>query len=75
MQKVISFCIAAVSASATKSGRLRSFSEEHALEAAMRVFWKRGYEGPNIIDLTHARGISKSSLYTIFGDKEALFRR
>ena len=41
----------------------------------MRVFWKQGYEGATISDLTAAMGINRSSLYTIFGDKEALFRR
>ncbi len=56
-------------------GRPRNFSEEVALEAAMRVFWEKGYEGANITDLTTAMGINRSSMYTIFGDKEALFYR
>ena len=56
-------------------GRPRNFSEEDALEAAMRVFWAKGYEGASISDLTTAMGINRSSMYTIFGDKEALFYR
>jgi AcrR family transcriptional regulator len=58
-----------------KMGRPRSFSEEEALESAMRVFWEKGYEGASMNDLTAAMGINRSSLYTIFGDKEALFGR
>lgn len=41
----------------------------------MRVFWEKGYEGARMNDLTSAMGINRSSLYTIFGDKEALFHR
>lgn len=41
----------------------------------MRVFWEKGYEGARMDDLTSAMGINRSSLYTIFGDKEALFHR
>jgi AcrR family transcriptional regulator len=56
-----------------RAGRRRSFDEGQALEAAMRVFWQKGYVGTSLSDLTEALGINKPSLYAAFGNKEQLF--
>lgn len=55
-------------------GRPRSFDKEAALDCAMEVFWRLGYEGASMADLTAAMGIASPSLYAAFGSKEALFR-
>ncbi|VWD64197.1 TetR/AcrR family transcriptional regulator [Burkholderia contaminans] len=55
-------------------GRPRSFDKEAALDRAMEVFWRLGYEGASMADLTAAMGIASPSLYAAFGSKEALFR-
>ncbi|WP_444885193.1 TetR/AcrR family transcriptional regulator [Microbulbifer sp. PSTR4-B] len=57
------------------AGRKLEFDKPSALDAAMRVFWKKGYVGTSLADLTGAMGINKPSLYSAFGNKEALFVR
>ena len=56
-------------------GRPRAFDAEDALERAMQVFWRKGYEGASLSDLTEAMGINRPSLYAAFGNKESLFRK
>ena len=56
-------------------GRPREFDIERALDRALEVFWRNGYEGASIASLTEAMGINPPSLYAAFGNKEGLFRR
>jgi AcrR family transcriptional regulator len=55
-------------------GRPREFDTEQALDKALDVFWRNGYDGTSISELTQAMGISPPSLYAAFGNKENLFR-
>jgi AcrR family transcriptional regulator len=54
-----------------KTGRPISFDRNAALEAAMLLFWERGYEGTSMADLAQAMSLSPSSIYAAFGDKHA----
>lgn len=56
-------------------GRHREFDVEKVLDAALRVFWRKGYEGASYADLTEAAGVERPALYAAFGNKEALFRK
>lgn len=56
-------------------GRPREFDLDDALDHAIDVFWRQGYEGTTLDDLTQAMRISRPSLYSAFGNKEATFKR
>lgn len=58
-----------------KAGRPREFDVNQAIERALGLFWRQGYEGTSMSDLTAALGITRPSLYAAFGNKEGLFRR
>lgn len=54
-------------------GRPRVFDMDEALDKALKIFWKRGYEGTSLAELIEELSINKPSLYAAFGNKEELF--
>jgi AcrR family transcriptional regulator len=65
----------AVKEAAVPRGRPREFDIDQALERATEVFWRQGYEGTSITDLTARMGINTPSLYAAFGNKRQLFNK
>ncbi|WP_407147781.1 TetR/AcrR family transcriptional regulator [Bradyrhizobium sp. ORS 86] len=55
-------------------GRPRAFDADAALDRAMEVFWRHGYEGATIAQLTEVMCINPPSLYAAFGSKEGLLK-
>ena len=55
------------------TGRPLSFDRDAALERAMLLFWKHGYDATSLAELTAAMGVTPPSGYTAFGDKKRLF--
>ncbi len=56
-------------------GRPRKLPETEAIDIALRLFWKQGYDRTSVADLSAALGVGPSSLYNAFGSKQELFRR
>ncbi|MNQ48614.1 HTH-type transcriptional repressor ComR [compost metagenome] len=55
--------------------RTKEFNEDQALDKAIEIFWHKGYNGTSAQDLVTYLGLSRSSLYDTFGDKQKLFAR
>lgn len=53
--------------------RPREFDETVALDAAMNLFWARGYDATGLADLLDEMGIQRGSLYKAWGSKKGLF--
>jgi len=57
-----------------RRGRPLAFNRAQAIRDAMTLFWERGYEGTSFDDLINAMGISPSTFYNSFGNKEAVYK-
>lgn len=53
--------------------RTKEFDQEETLKKAMIIFWAKGFSATSMQDLVEGLGISRSSMYDTYGDKEALF--
>jgi len=56
-----------------RRGRPRAYDAEQALAQATRAFWRAGFSGTSLDDLSAMTGMNRSSLYGAFGDKRALY--
>jgi AcrR family transcriptional regulator len=56
-------------------GRPREFDPDEVEDAAMKLFWDRGFDAVSISDVTAATGVNRRSIYAEFGSKENLFDR
>jgi TetR/AcrR family transcriptional regulator, transcriptional repressor for nem operon len=55
------------------AGRPKAYNRSDVIQTATRLFWAKGYAGTSLTDLTAAMHLSKSSFYTAFSSKDALF--
>jgi AcrR family transcriptional regulator len=55
--------------------KTRRNRETEVVDAAIQVFWRRGYSGASIQEIADAVGVLKGSLYHYIGSKEELLAR
>lgn len=55
--------------------RTKAFEPDDIADAAMQVFWRRGYAATSVQDLVDGTGLSRSSLYNAFENKQGLYRQ
>lgn len=56
-------------------GRPREFDPDEVLDAAMELFWARGFDGVSISDVSAATGVNRRGIYAEFGSKNRLYQR
>lgn len=55
--------------------RTKNFDENQALDAALRLFWAKGYTATSLQDLEKGMGLNRASIYNAFGNKRSLFKK
>jgi TetR/AcrR family transcriptional repressor of nem operon len=55
--------------------RTKEFETDEIADAAMQVFWRRGYAATSVQDLVDGTGLSRSSLYSTFQSKQGLYQK
>ncbi|RPK59001.1 HTH-type transcriptional repressor ComR [Streptomyces sp. ADI95-17] len=53
--------------------RTKEFDPDAALQSALELFWRRGYEATSVTDLVEHLGIGRASIYATFGSKRELY--
>jgi len=56
------------------AGRPRAYNRSNIIRIATQLFWEKGYAGTSLIDLTDAMGVSKSTFYSAFANKDELYK-
>lgn len=56
-------------------GRARQFDENKALQAAMHLFWEKGYSATSMQELEQSTGLKRTSIYNSFGNKRSFFQK
>lgn len=55
--------------------RTKEFDPDTALQAALELFWERGYEATTMSALVERLGVARAGIYATFGSKHELYLR